>query len=366
MKGQVSSEIREVIDAVHYRPAVSVILPFETKSTLKNELPHNLKFVLDTVERQLLEQYPSELALTVLKKLQNLVDGLQINTKKKGVAIYVSPVFEKVIYLDAVVQPKIIIDESFEIRDLVFCKKETQNYLLFLLSGENCKLFLGNLHELLPVKLSVPDNIESYWHHEPERVANFSDPDQYKEIQVEKFIRQMDKELLHLIHSHQLPVFIMGSKTILGIFKSVTHNSKSIKGFIEGNYNELSFPELIRVATPYVHEWQKEMQKLLLKQIEEAANEKKLAIGIEDVWHNVYLKKGRLLIVEKDYIASGEHVTDGTIHYKPTAEQNDFQQAHDVVDDVIELILKNGGNVEFVDEGLLTAFDHIALIKYYS
>jgi hypothetical protein len=366
MKGHLSSDVQEVMDAVHYRPAVSVILPFETKSSLQTELPHDLKFALDKVEKQLLDQYPHELALTVLKKLRKMAADLKIDTHKKGVALYASPVFEKLIYLDAVVKPKIVIDESFEIRDLIFCRKETQNYLLFILSGEECKLFLGNTQHLLPVKLSVPSKLDHYWHDEPERVANFSDPGQYKEAQVEKFIRQMDKELTHLLNSHRYPVFIVGSKSILGIFNAVTHNTKSISGSIEGNYNQATQNELILAVTPKLAQWKKELQLDLLKQAEQAANEKKLACGIQDVWHEIYLKKGRLLLVEKNFIAAGEHVANGTILYKPTAEENNFQHAHDVVDDAIELILKTGGDVAFVDEGLLTAYDHIALIKFYS
>ena len=35
------------------------------------------------------------------------------------------------------------------------------------------------------------------------------------------------------------------------------------------------------------------------------------------------------------------------------------------VDDVIEKVLENGGDVEFVDEGLLKQYDHIALISFY-
>jgi hypothetical protein len=37
----------------------------------------------------------------------------------------------------------------------------------------------------------------------------------------------------------------------------------------------------------------------------------------------------------------------------------------DAVDDIIEKMLEYGGDVEFVDEGVLKDYDHIALIKYY-
>ena len=37
----------------------------------------------------------------------------------------------------------------------------------------------------------------------------------------------------------------------------------------------------------------------------------------------------------------------------------------DAVDDVIEKVLASGGDVEFVDEGLLDQYGHIAVIEYY-
>ena len=64
------------------------------------------------------------------EEIKGIIKNLNFNTYKKSIAIYVSPVFEKVLYLDIAVEEKIIIDESFEIRDLVSCKREIQEYLV--------------------------------------------------------------------------------------------------------------------------------------------------------------------------------------------------------------------------------------------
>lgn len=77
-------------------------------------------------------------------------------------------------------------------------------------------------------------------------------------------------------------------------------------------------------------------------------------------------KNGRLLVVEKGYTAAGEHIAAGKIVYKPTAESNEFHLANDVVDDVIEKVLQNGGDVAFTDDGLLQQYDHIVLLKFYA
>ncbi len=69
--------------------------------------------------------------------------------------------------------------------------------------------------QLMPVKLEAPNSIDAYWNDEMERVSNFTDPVVYKTKQVEKFIRQMDKELIHVLNHHPLPVFLLGSTSSL-------------------------------------------------------------------------------------------------------------------------------------------------------
>lgn len=362
-----NDQLKQVMDAVHYRPAVSVILPFHTKSNLNSEFKQSLKFSLDEAERKLNDDYPQELAAIVMRKLHHLSDGLLVNTGKKGVALFASPVFEKLVYLDVDVEAKIVIDESFEIRDLVYNRKELQlHYLLLLVSGEECRLFLGDHQHLLPVKMQVPSTLADYQHDAHQRVANFSDPGVFKEIQVEKLIRSIDKELTDLLHQHHLPVFVTGSTPILGMFRSVTHNTKAIIQYIEGNYIDRNPHQLHQIIQPHLEEWKHQMQIQILLQIETAANQKKLAAGIEQVWQSIYAKNARLLVVEKEFMVSCEQVQNGKVVFKERAKEPVFSHTHDAVDDAIELILKNGGDVAFVEKGLLTPYDHIALIKFYS
>lgn len=51
MNTEVRSAIKEVIHAVHYRPAVSILLPFDIKMNLQTEMEHTLKSALDYAEK---------------------------------------------------------------------------------------------------------------------------------------------------------------------------------------------------------------------------------------------------------------------------------------------------------------------------
>lgn len=364
-KPAISPEIREIIEAVHYRPAVSLIMPFEPKMSAKAELTQQLKIATDKVEKELQQNYPDDLAEVVIHKLKTIIRNLNFNTYKKSIGIFVSPVFEKVLYLDIPVEEKVIVDESFEIRDLVFAKKEIHKYLVAVLSGKLCKVFIGNTNTFIKVKSNVPNHIAAFQRDVPERVANFSDPSSYSETLLKKFLQETDQGLSYLLKVYEMPVFVMAPAKVAGYFKSLTKNEKSIAGYVHGNYEESTESELKEILKPYVNDWRKIRMNDLRGQIELAAGAKKLSSGIKAVWREASMNNGRLLVVEKNYMypAQNDHKKESMDEaIKPF---NKYSYIKDVVDDVIEKVLEHGGDVEFVEEGTLNEFQHIALIQYY-
>ena len=70
-------------------------------------------------------------------------------------------------------------------------------------------------------------------------------------------------------------------------------------------------------------------------------------------------------MVEKNYIYAAQHGSSDEVIYKATESYNKFSCIKDAVDDVMEKVLENGGDVEFVDEGVLKNYHNIALVQYY-
>ncbi len=361
----VTPEIQEVINAVHYRPAVSIIIPFEPKMALKTELSYSLKIAAHKVEDELLSNYPGEMALLVMQKLRRLIENLNFNTHMKSIAIYVSPVFEKVLYLDIAVEEKIIVDESFEIRDLVYCKKQTHKYLVLVLSGKESKIFLGNTDTFVRIVSNTPETVYAYINEVPERVANFSDMTERKQLITDKFLRHIDNGLDIILNAYHLPLFVLGTAKILGHFKKITKHLSAVIDYVHGNYEKATEDELRAVLQPYINDWKKVREKDLLNKLDEATGKKKLAKGIQEVWREAIRHKGSLLVVEKNYMYAAQQGSSEHIINKLTEPYNRFSYIKDAVDDIIEKVLQDGGDVEFVEEGLLEKYDHIAFIKYY-
>lgn len=365
MNTNFDSEIKNVMNALHYRPSVSVILPFEAKLNLRTEVTHALKIAVDKVELELQDNYPAEISSIVINRLKSVIKELEFETKKKSIAIYVSPIFEKVMYLDVPVEPRVIVDESFEIRDLVYSKKQLHKYLVLLLSGKESKMYLGNTGEFVRIIPDNPETIDAYENEAPERVANFSDISDRKEILVYKFLHHIDSSLEQVLNEHHLPVFVLGAEKLLGQFKQITKHQKAIADYVHGNYEESTMPQLKEVLKPYVNAWTKGKQKDLLIKIEEAAGKKKLAVGINEVWKDSCQNKGQLLIVEKNYMYAAQRGGTEDVLYNVVEKPEHVSYFKDAVDDVLEKVLLNGGDVEFVDEGVLNNYRHIVLINYY-
>ena len=111
-------EDHHVIDDVKYLPCVSVIMPFDPKMGQKAVIENRLKSAMNKVRNELQVSYPYEKAAPVFQKLDSLIQNLNYGTHKKSIAVFVSPLVAKVYYLNIPVKEKVIIDESFEIREI--------------------------------------------------------------------------------------------------------------------------------------------------------------------------------------------------------------------------------------------------------
>jgi len=360
-----TKEIEEITRAEHYRPAISIMMPFDTKIGLKKELTHSLNTALGKVEKELTANYPHELCKMVMSKLGKLIEGLEYPPLKKSIGLFVSPLFEKVVYLDIAVEQKIIIDESFEIRDLVYSNTQLQKYILLVLNGQESYLYLGDTNHYLAIIPNTTQSVYSYLNELPERVANFADITERKEIVMDKYLHHIDDALVEVLKNYPLPIFVLGPERMIGHFKNITKNSTAIIQLVEGNYNEGSLQELKKRVDPFINTWKKGMQEKMQQQLKEAIDKNILTTGIEQVWNEAKNKNGKLLIVETNYMYPAEFSDNHDTIHAIEEPYNKFSYIKDAVDDTIEMVLKNGGIVAFADPEVLKDYQHIALIKYY-
>jgi hypothetical protein len=341
-------------------------MPFDPKMGMKNKLTFSLSKATDKVVSELRDQYAGELSLLVIQKLKAIIKSLDFNTYKKSLAIFVSPVFEKVYYLNIDVEEKIIVNESFQIRDIVYSKKQSQKFHILLLSEGESRIFLSDTNssvKMIPEDCMAQNTCEN----DPSEQAGYlPGTTTEKDVIIEKFLHHVDHLLDKILKSDSLPVFVMGTEKIVEQFKNVTIHNEAFVEYVYGDFKECSlYEDLKRFLNPHLANWQEIKQKNLLHQLREAASKDRLSFGIEDVLREVINPKGRLLLMENKYLFDSGLWNAGMSNDRVAGTYNKFSCIKNPIDEMIEKVLENGGDVEFVNNDLLKDYRQIALIKDY-
>jgi hypothetical protein len=364
MNSTTINRTNKVIEAGLDQPAISIIMPFEPKMCSKSEIVDRLKSALDKVQQEVITNRKGDISALVMQKLRNLVKNLNFSTYKKSIAIYVSPVFEKVLYLDIPVEAQITINEPFDIRQLILHKKQLHEYLLLVLNEYCSNIYVGNDFSLNKIKANIPKYIESIARENTFKNQGLAcDVCDATEERLMRIMCNAEEGLTALSEAYPLPVFVIGPENIVKYFEANTTCKGTILEYGYINSEQLSPSELIDIIRPVVCDWQSIKMKFLQQELDIAMDTHQLSTGIGNVWKVASEGKGRLLVVEENYRYAAQLMESEDGFYTSKEPYHKYSHVRDAVDVIIEIVLENGGDVEFVETGLLNHLKHIALIQ---
>ncbi len=338
MNSKYYPEFNDLLEHGEYAPSISLIMPFNTRYGINAEIKH---------------------------KLKALLESFQPEAGHLGLALFLSPVFEKIVYLDFEPEEKLVIDQNFELRDLVYNKNIVNKLVLLLLSGNEIRYYLYDQGSLTKLHSTVSDRIEAYMSNTLHDVAIYYEKSDRKEKAMEVFMKYAYEGLHEIGQKYPYPVAVTGSEKLQSHFKSHVNAGDQIVEYIEGNYLEAAPAECVDLAQKVIKNMQTRREDALLLQLEEALNKNQLAIGITEAWKQVAQLNGRLLVVEKNYRRLAGHAPEEDKIFTWAADKLIFP-IQDAVDDIIEKLILHGGKVEFVEDGRLGRYRRCALITYFS
>jgi hypothetical protein len=317
--------------------------------TPRAELDARLRGALACAEKKLLMAHPAEMAMPIVRKMQQLVRGLNPSTHKVAVALFVSEEVSKVIYLDTEVEERVIVDQPFHVRDLAECKAGSRDFLVLLLSSKESKMYWSSGNGLKLIKSNSPQNVYAYLNEVPERSGNFSDPEERREVILNKFLHHMDLGLGAVLKMYPLPVFVVATDRVAGHFARLTHHSHRIAGYICKDGIDLSVENLKALLEPQLADWASMQSRLLLQQMEKAAQAGKLACGIHEVRKAARCHNSRMIILG-----------DAEVDEKGASVYSDGE-----IDGLVEKVLESGGTVEKLSGSLMGPYGPVAVITYF-
>ena len=354
---------------------ISIIVPAHRLSPERRADRPEVKRAIEKAGQLLQYKYSKKETEPLLKAMDELYKTIDFTHNPDGFGFYVSPNIKLLVQFPFLVEEKVMVGDSFELRDLLYKANYADPYYVLLLTEKGGRLFEGRWDSLFEIKdnnfpMAYKDD---YAYAKPVRSSSYAgyshvkdfekDKSEMEAIRLRDFFRKLDKTLdNYLLRNH--PLIIFGVEKELSLFNGVSSHTKNIIDKIAGSHNYDSEKQLSDLAWPAMRLHLENNRKNLVKEFEEKIGEGLGVSGIQDIWNVTQEGKAFKLLVEKDYRTPG-FLADNEYHLYLRPPMKPHKVLADAVDDLIETVLEKNGYVYFVDNGTLKKHHRIALITRY-
>jgi hypothetical protein len=340
-------------------PAVSILAPVQRHRPGNPEDPIRLRHLADEARRRLRAELGPRDSAVIIRRLDEAMASIDLSRPLEGIAVFVAPDETHVLDLDFMVPDRVEIDETFATRDLVRGLTRTPRYRLLALGEKPTRLFEGRATVLAEKRgHGFPCFVEGA-RGEPLASGGVPVHSSRSDSQRQAFFRRVDQVLGAATSDDPLPVVVAGTERDLAFFDAVTAHRSSIIGRFAGNYEETPPDGLARLAAPFVERYEARWRAALVAELVEAIGAGLGLVGIKPVWDAAFAGRVRVLFAEDDFVYPAR-VVDGRL--EPAGDLDSSEVIDDVVDELIELVLDERGDVVIVDAGELALHGPIAAL----
>jgi hypothetical protein len=357
-------DIKE-ISKIKGEPCVTITL-FTHRTAPRNQQDKiRLENLVKQAEIQLLEKYDKNQAAPVIERLKNLARDIDYQNTLDGLVVFVNASLARTFYLPFNIGERVVVQDSFHTRDLVFAMNRTPRYWVLVLSEKPTRLFEVSRKEFIEVDEGEFPMTHEGPGGEQALPGGFGiKRSGYRDEYHRKFFRSVDNALRPFLLDDPLPLVVVGVDRFLAFFNKMTQHQDWIIASLKGSHDSTSVHELGELVWPLVKVALDEKRQQVFAELEQAISDRKYASSVGEVWRMANDGRGRLLIVEEDFHYPAK-IDEKTGQLVPAEDPTAPGVITDVVDEIIETVLRKDGKVVFVDKGKLQNHRGIALILRY-
>lgn len=349
------SDVAELTAASGF-PCVTVALP--TRPSAERMVARDrseLASLLDQAERTLRE--------AGLLSRENLVAALRSMAASaaalptgRGLVLYASAAVQRFFTLPQTVERRVVLEATFATRDLISALHRTPPHLLL-------SLHPGCAH-LYRVQGSAAEPVATVFASAPTPGLDGdddSDLDERARAVTNSFLAEADLELGEQRERYPSPLVLAGTPRLVDLFARRSRHCHRLAGLIDTAHAQ-TLPELLRKSAIYLERYLRSRQAEALTLVQRTSDEQpqRLAAGIEAAWHTARRTRPLMLVVEESFSVPG---VIGGVPLSPEAYRDtDPRHLHDLVDDLVEEVIRRGGQVALVEDGALAEHGRVALV----
>ncbi len=345
-------------------PSISLLAPTHRTSPANKRDRIVVKNLVTKALDRLHAEFPKRQVAPLVANLNKLVDKIDYDHLQDGLALFVSKDSATAIHLPFKVKARAVIDETFAIRDLVFSLNRAPRYRVLVLTEKPTRLFEAST-KVLTEETTKPFPMT---HRGPGGASKLPggpgvNRSAVRDDSHRQFFTKVDEALSAIQKLDPLPIVLVGVDRYLAFYQEITKNPDAIVAMVPGSHDEPSPSALGKMVWPAFLAGSTLRRTRALVRLGEAVRASRHASGVDQVWRSCFNKKVQTLLVETDFEYPAD-VAEGGDHLLPYTGQG-VQSLDDAVDDLIESVLTEGGEVFFYESGDLDTHQGIAAILRY-
>ncbi len=346
-------------------PALTITLPTHRTSPDNRQDPIRVRNLVTQATDRLLGEFKRREVDPLLTLLERMVSTIDYRHTLDGLALFVNQDFARTFQVPFTLKERVIVDETFATRDLVFALNRSPRYWTLVLSEKPTRLMEG----LRDTLVEVTEGEFPMTHEGPGGSAPLPGgfgvrKSAYRDERHRQFFRQVDAAFKPVLADDPLPLAVIGVDRYLAFFSEVTAHRDAILTTLTGSHARTSPHTLAKLVWPLVEANLSARRQQVLAELEHATGERKVASTVGEVWRFAHEGRGALLLVEEGFHypavvdASGMRLT-------PADDPTAAGVLDDAVDEIIEAVLSKQGRVVFLADGQLAEHQRITLILRY-
>lgn len=363
-------------------PLVSLYQPTHRYFPDNKKDPIIFKNLLREIENSLKQKFEASIVASIMKPFYELKEDKDFwNNTLDGIAVLASQEKCIVYNLHNPVQEIAIVANSFHIKPLLQAFQALENYHLLGLSRGSFSLYEGNRHSFQEIKIDedVPRTIKevlgdqlsdsylSYGAHSGtgNPAIYYGHGDSKKEIDkdMEKYFRYVDAFIFdNYSRELKFPLILFALQEYHIPFKNLSKNPYLITKGINKSIESFAITEIEKMARVIIETINLKRIKKLIDAYTKADAESMGSSDLVQIAKAAYQGRVQTIILEEDKIIPGKiDYQTGNIKYC----ELDNPECDDLLDDLAELVLLNGGDVSVLTKKKMPSESGVAAIFRY-
>jgi hypothetical protein len=345
-------------------PSISVLAPtHRTAPANKRDRIVVKNLITEGLNRLHREFKPREVA-SVVRNLNKVVGQVDWAHTLDGLALFAGRNVATAVHLPFKVKSRVMIDATFATRDLVFTLNRAPRYRVLVLTEKPARLFEASTNVLT----EITDKPFPMVHKGPGGASKLPGGQGINRSAVRdeahrEFFRKVDDAHSAIQREDHLSLVVVGVDRYLAFYQEITNDPDAIVGLVAGSHDNPNPAALGKLVWPVFKAGSTLKRTRALVRLSEAVRANRHASGIDQVWRAAFEKRCQLLLVETGFEHSADVTPDGDRLLPYTGRGP--SALDDAVDDVIEKVLADGGQVFFYDPGALDVHQRIAAVLRY-